>query len=45
MFLESCNPKTFPKHLLFGFHGKMHFLMFASKPEWNCQFEFKKEQL
>ena len=43
MFLESFNLKTFPKHLLFGFHGQMHFLIFASKPELHYQFELKKE--
>ena len=41
MFLESLNQKTFPKHLLFGFHQKM----FTWKPEWNYQFEVEKEQL
>ena len=40
--LESFNPGILPKHL-FGFYMQMHLLMFHSKPEWNYQFEFKKE--
>ena len=39
--LESFNPRTLTKHL-FDFYVQMHFLMFDSKPEWNYQFEFKK---
>ena len=40
--LESFNPGTLSKHL-FCFYMHMHFLMFDSEPEWNYQFEFKKE--
>ena len=40
--LESFNPRTLTKHL-FDFYVLMHFLMFDSKPEWNYQFELKKE--